>query len=299
VRPCKQEVHGKSLKVVLTDTHCHLDMEVFESDREAVIERAKQAGVQWIIVPSLNLSSSQKVINLVSGYSGLYAAVGVHPNEAYTWNVQSYGGFKNLLGADRVSGGKPSPKIVAIGEIGLDYYWDSSPYPIQKRILIEQLRMATEANLPVILHFREPKESVSEECASDLLNILEKWITDLKSDSHSLAKRPGVLHSFSGTIETATRAMELGFFIGVGGPITYSTATKRQEVIGQIPLERILIETDAPFQTPFPYRGKRNEPAYTRLIADKIGEIHCRSGEQIRKITTQNASRLFFQESRA
>jgi TatD DNase family protein len=286
--------------VTLTDTHCHLNLDKFDADREAVLERAARAGVERILLPGLDLPTSREVVKLAGRYPMLYAAVGVHPTEAATWTTETGAELGNLIKPStgtsytsetlETSG---SSKIVAIGEIGLDYYWDSAPHDLQRSVLRQQLSLAAEAGLPVILHMREARDAADGSCAGDLLQILEEWVAGLRSRNDRLAERPGVLHSFSGTLDTAQAAMRLGFCIGVTGPVTFENAAKRQEIISALPLDRILTETDAPFQAPVPYRGKRNEPAYVRLIADKIALLHACSLEKSAALTSGNARRLF------
>jgi TatD DNase family protein len=274
--------------VNLTDTHCHLDLDKFDSDREPVLERASQAGVVRILIPGLSLLSSQSVVRLVQTHPMLYAAIGVHPTEAATWATGTVGQLKELA-----SGSSGFKKVVAIGEIGLDYYWDSAPHDIQKTILRAQLDLAADLDLPVILHMREAKDAPTEVCAQDLLQILREWCSGLQTNRNPLAARPGVLHSFSGSLETAQAAMQLGFYIGVTGPATFENARTRQAIVAQLPLDHLLIETDAPFLAPHPNRGKRNEPAYVRLIADKIALLHSRTVEEVAILTSQNAGKLF------
>ena len=288
---------------MLSDTHCHLDLEQFDSDRDAVMERAALAGVDHILIPGLSLISSRSVLSLASSHPLLYAAVGVHPTEASSWvSTTAYELRELITVASGTSGASDtldmpqtssSSKIVAIGEIGLDYYWDTAPHELQKKILQEQLDLAAKVGLPVILHMREAKEIPGEACASDLLKILAQWVAVLKLENDLLAERPGVLHSFSSSLETARQAMDLGFYIGVTGPVTFTNAHLRQEIVAALPLNRLLIETDSPFQTPHPNRGKRNEPAYARLIADKIGLLHSRPAEAVAIATSENALRLF------
>lgn len=271
---------------VVTDTHCHLDFNKFDSDREAVLERAIQAGVERILIPGITLTSSQSVVKLAESYPILYAAVGVHPTNVDSFKIDALASLYKL--ASDTSG--PS-KVVAIGEIGLDYYWDKAPHDTQRRVLKEQLALATELNLPVIIHFREKGDAPDGPCVSDLIIILEEWVNNLRQAKNPLVGRSGVLHSFSGTLKTARVATDLGFYIGVTGPVTYRK--DRQELITSLPLERLLIETDAPFLAPHPQRGKRNEPAYVRLIADKIALLHSRATEVIASATSENALRLF------
>jgi TatD DNase family protein len=185
------------------------------------------------------------------------------------------------------------PKVKAIGEIGLDYYWDSTPHHYQQKVLKEQLALAAQLQLPVVIHFREKGDNSGGECASDLMKILEEWETGLKGEKSPLAERPGVLHSFSGTPEMAQAAMGLGFYMGVAGPVTFENCRRWQELAAALPLDRILIETDAPFQTPHPHRGKRNEPAYVRLIADKIALVQSTTIDLVAAATSDNARKLF------
>lgn len=267
---------------MLTDTHCHLDFPRFDPDRPAVLERAAQAGVERILIPGLDLNSSRSVLRLVESEPRFFAAVGVHPTESKTFQEDTIAHLRMLAA---------HPKVVALGEIGLDYYWDAAPHDWQQHVLQAQLNLAAELNLPVILHLREKGDAPDGPCAADLLRLLRDWVTDLRSQQHPLAERPGVLHSFSGSLQTAQEAISLGFFIGVSGPITYRQ--DRQNIIAALPLERLLLETDAPFLAPAPYRGKRNEPANVRLIADKIAILHQTSFETVATITSANARRLF------
>ena len=175
----------------------------------------------------------------------------------------------------------------------MDYYWNKSTHEDQITILKEQLNLAAELELPVVIHSREKDDAEQGACTEDLIKILEEWVSALKSGNEALAQRPGVLHSFSGSIETAKRAIELGFYIGVTGPITYKNAEQKRQVISNLPVERLLIETDAPYLTPEPYRGKRNEPAFVLHIADKIAEIKSHTPQEVVAATTENAARLF------
>jgi len=278
----------------LTDTHCHLDLDRFDSDREAVLERAAQAGVTHILIPGLNLDSSRAVISLAESHALLHSAVGVHPTEAMSWDQETR---NNLIA---IASGRPgASKVLAIGEIGLDYYWDSAPQDMQRNVLRQQLDLAAELGLPVILHMREAGDASQGTCALDLLQILEEWCAGLRSRKNPLADRPGVLHSFSGSLETAQAAMRLGFYIGVTGPVTFKNTARLQAIVAALPLERILIETDAPFQAPHPNRGKRNEPAFVRLTAVKIALLHNCSLEKVAAITSENAERLFAWEKAA
>jgi len=270
--------------MTLTDTHCHLDLEKFDADRTEVLRRAEQAGLTRILIPGLTLTSSQSALKLAESHPMLFAAIGVHPTETSDVEHSTLNDFRKLA---------QHPKVKAIGEIGLDYYWDSAPHDHQQKVLKEQLALAAELQLPVVIHFREKGLASSGDCASDLMKILQEWAKVLRCEKSPLAERPGVLHSFSGTLEMARAAISLGFYLGVTGPVTFENGQRRQELVAALPLDRILIETDAPFLAPHPHRGKRNEPAYVRLIADKIAFLLSYTTEQVAMATSENARRLF------
>ncbi len=270
----------------LTDTHCHLDFNKFDSDREAVIERAKAAGLVRLLVPGLDHRSSKEAIKLAESDESIYAAVGFHPTDLDKFSEQAFAEIQELA---------KHPKVVAVGEIGLDYYWvkEEDKRGIQREILKRQLAFAASANKPVIIHMREENDAWFGSASTDLLDILTEWHSSLKVKKHPLAERPGVLHSFNGTLETAQQALALNFYIGVTGPVTYKSAEQKRAIIYQLPITHLLIETDSPFLAPVPHRGKRNEPAFVREIADKIAEIQSRSLEEVAAVTTTNAARLF------
>jgi len=270
--------------MALTDTHCHLDLHQFDEDREAVIKRAEKAGLVRILIPALTVTSSLSAIKLVESYPMLYAAIGVQPNESLTWDNASISALKEL---------STHPKVVAIGEIGLDYYWEAAPHHHQQRVFREQLDLAAELELPVVIHLREKGDAAHGPCYEDAMNILEGWVAGLRPENEALKKYPGVLHSFSGSLETAQRAVILNFCIGITGPVTFKNAEYKQEMVAQLPLENLLIETDAPYLTPHPHRGKRNEPAFVAEIADKIAGLQSRNQEEVAIVTTRNATRLF------
>lgn len=271
----------------LTDTHCHLDYQKFDEDREAVIQRAVDAGLTRILIPALHWTSSLAAVKLAESHSMIYAAVGFHPTDLDTWKESSVENLRNLA--------QSAKKVVAIGEIGLDYYWvkDADQQARQREAFQAQLALAKEVGLPVVVHMREADDAWVGPASADLLDILSAWHADLVAAQHPLAERPGVLHSFNGTLETAQKAMSLNFYIGVTGPVTYKNADQKRQVIGQLPLERLLIETDAPFLAPVPQRGKRNEPAFVGYIADKIAEIQSKDPAEIAAVTARNAARLF------
>ena len=270
---------------MLTDTHCHLDSEAFDADREAVIERALHAGVTRMLIPGLHLESSARAVQLSETHPALFAAIGIHPSEAAHCDTESLNALRDLA---------HHPKVRAIGEIGLDYFWvhDSALQARQRQVLQLQLSLAAELHMPVVIHCREQGDAEDGPCARDLLSLLEHWLL-VEGGRVKTSPAPGVLHSFSGSLATALRAIELGFYIGVTGPVTYKNATSRRNTLGALPLDRLLIETDAPYQSPQPFRGKRNEPAYVTHIADKIADIQSRTPQEVAAVTGDNAVRLF------
>jgi len=280
---------------MLTDTHCHLDFGKFDDDREAVIRRAIDIGVKRILIPALDYESSLAAILLADAFADIFAAVGFHPTDLDKWNAESLENLRKLIAAPQLEGSLPRHKLVAIGEIGLDYYWvkESEKRDFQQAVLRQQLRLAQEVNRPVILHMREENDAWFGAASADLLEILSEWHAALLEGSHPLAEKPGVLHSYNGNLETARKALALNFYIGITGPVTYKKAEEKREIVRQLPLERLLIETDSPFLTPVPHRGRRNEPAFVVHIADKIAEIHRTTREQVARVTYQNANRLF------
>jgi len=257
--------------MLLTDTHCHLDFQDYDKDRTYVLSRAWDAGVERILVPGIDLKTSEAAVELADKHPQIFAAVGTHPNSANRWDARTLGFLDELT---------CNPSVVAIGEIGLDYYRDWTPQPLQKRVFREQLTMAAQLDLPVVIHTRNSTLE-DRSCITTTLDILEE------------IRVRGVLHSFSGNLEEAKRTLSLGFYIGITGPVTFKNAVDLREVVAAIPLERLLIETDGPFLTPFPNRGKRNEPAFVRYIAQKIGEIHNQPPDVVAKVTSENARRLF------
>ena len=277
---------------MLTDTHCHLNFNKFDEDREAVIARAIQAGVNRILIPALDLDSSHAALQLAKMHPHLYAAVGFHPTDLDKFSSQAFTEIKQLVNY---------PKVVAIGEIGIDYYWvkGREERSFQREVLRIQLAWATEVHKPVVIHMREEDDAWLGQASMDLLQILSEWHGELAADGHPLAVKPGVLHSFNGNLETARKAIALNFYIGVTGPVTYKNAEEKRNIIRQLPLPHLLIETDAPFLTPVPYRGKRNEPAFVSYIADKIAELHRTTRERVAEITATNAARLFGWEADA
>lgn len=254
---------------MLVDTHCHLDFDRFDEDREEVITRAANSGVERIIVPALELNNCPSVLKLADQYAAIFAAVGVHPNSSAAWQDSWLNSVREFAGHE---------KVVAIGEIGLDYYWDLSPKMVQQRALTGQLALAAELKLPVIIHNRSSN--------TDVINLLAQSPLNGRDN-------PGVLHSFSADWPTAKAALDMGFYLGFTGPVTFKKADDLRRIAQKVPLDRILIETDAPFLAPQPRRGKRNEPAYVTYIAERLAAIHEIDPKLFAQQTTQNAANLF------
>jgi TatD DNase family protein len=257
------------------DTHCHLNFNLFEPDLDQVLERAWEHGIQSILMPGIDVESSRQVVALAERHPNLFAAVGVHPNDARSWNEQTERELRELA---------QHPRVLAIGEIGLDYYRDRAPAGLQRQVLETQISLAAELGKPVVLHSRDS--------IHDLWPILSQWQMSLAQAKSALARRPGVFHSYDGDLDTASKIIAQGFFIGISGPVTFRNATLRQGLVAALPLENLLLETDAPFLTPHPLRGKRNEPSYIPLIAEKIAELHAQPLPVVAEITTRNANRL-------
>jgi TatD DNase family protein len=254
---------------MLIDSHCHLNFNAFDEDRAEVLARAKAAGIVAFINPSTNLDDSRQVIALAETIPNLYAAIGFHPNSAATLNDETLAQLRTLAA---------HPKVVAIGEIGLDYYWDKAPRPIQLQTLEQQLALAQELDKPVIIHQRES--------AADTLAVLRQW--------GAAQAHPGlVLHSFSGDKAMAEEAVALGFYIGISGPVTFKNARDLPEIVAALPPERLLVETDAPFLAPHPFRGKRNEPAHVRLVAERVAALQGFTPAEMSRRLSENSIALF------
>ncbi len=260
----------------LTDTHCHLDFASYDQDRAVVIERARAGGLKKILNPGIDIETSKAALKLAAAYPEVYVAVGVHPNSALSWSPGT------LLDLEELAS---KSKVVAIGEIGLDYYRLGAPIEVQRSVLRAQLELAGKLGYPVIIHCRE--------AFADLLAILIDWIGELSRSKTELATRPGVLHSYAGDRATAEWAVDNYFYLGINGPVTYRNADMVRQLVKTAPLENILLETDAPFLPPHPHRGERNEPAHVALIAGKIAELRTIEINQVMQCTADNASRLF------
>jgi len=268
---------------MLTDTHCHLNFNNFFSDQAGVIQRAKESGVVRILNPGINLDTSREAVQLSKEYSEVYAAVGVHPSEAISWRPGTNGKLRTL---------SKSTKVVAIGEIGIDYYHEKESKQLQFEIFEEQLELAAELDLPVIIHTRNSGYDDTS-AIQDTILILKRWIGCVPTKNINLKKVSGVLHSFSGDISEAELAVEMNFLIGITGPVTFKKAELLRSVVHNIDIEHILIETDAPFLAPSPFRGKRNEPAYVKYIAQKIAEIKELPYDFVVERTKMNSERIF------
>jgi TatD DNase family protein len=258
---------------MLIDTHVHLDFRQFDDDRDAVLARAWQAGVAAIVTIGIDLETSRAAVALAEAHERVFATVGFHPHDAKTADAAALAELRELA---------RHPQVVAVGEMGLDFYRDRSPRDVQRHVFGQQLHIAAELGKPVVIHDRQAH--------AETLEILRQWVTESQPEP---SEYRGVFHCFSGDLALAQAAIELGFFIGVDGPITYRNARKLPVIVKALPLDRLLVETDAPFLTPHPHRGQRNEPAYVRLVAQKVANLKNLPLEEIARTTTANAQILF------
>ncbi len=252
----------------LADTHCHLSLGAFQADVAAVVERARRAGVRRILVPGIDLETSRGALRLAETYPEILAAVGVHPHSASEYTS---------LVRDELESLCESPRVVAVGEIGLDFYRDRSPRKDQLEAFEDQLRLAAAVGLPVVIHQRQ--------AAQALLERLLPW-----ADGR---ERPGVLHAFSGEAEVAEPAVGAGFFLGLAGPLTFPKSGGLRSAAASLPADRIVVETDSPYLAPHPRRGERNEPAHVALVADALAEARTLEPELARRTLWENAEALF------
>ncbi len=245
------------------DSHCHLQDRRFKNEIEKVINRAKMSGIEKILVPGWDLRSSKEAVSIACEFDSVYATCGVHPHDAkfYDDNVE-----KEII---EQTG---NIKVVGIGEIGLDYYRDLSPREVQKEVFKKQLKIAEQKKMPVVIHTRDSLE--------DTIEVASNF------------NCKGIFHAFDNKKEVAMKIIEMGFYLGIGGVVTYN-GSKISLAIRDIPLEHILVETDAPYLTPHPYRGKRNEPAYTRYVVKKIAEIKSKPFSEVAEIAYKNTKKLF------
>jgi len=249
------------------DSHAHYYDEQYDSDRNEVLKKAYDSGVKYILSASSDVASAIENISLARQFDFVYAAVGIHPHNAIDIN-------NNIISA--MADFAAFPKVVAIGEIGLDYFYDNTPREAQKIAFAKQIYLAVNLKLPIIVHDRDAHE--------DTLSILK---------NENAKKAGGVLHCFSGSVEMAREVLNSNFYISVGGPVTFKNARKLIDVVKYVPDDRLIIETDCPYLTPEPFRGKRNDSSYISYTASKIAEIRGRAVEEIARITTANAKRLF------
>ena len=250
----------------MIDSHCHLDDRKYEGEVGRIVEEAVRAGVSTIVTIGTDLATSEKAVAYAHRFERVYATVGTHPHDAKTFNTQTIEQYREWA---------KDTRVVAIGEIGLDYYRDLSPRPVQKKVFEEQLRLAVEVKLPVVIHTRESFE--------DTLAIVGEFARDLVG---------GVFHCFPGPVDDAARGCDLGFVVSVGGVITYPNSGMAK-MAAEIPLDKVLLETDAPYLTPVPHRGKTNTPAMVTFVRDKLAEIRGMSPSEIEKITDRNSQKLF------
>lgn len=252
---------------MLFDTHVHLNAEQYKEDLEEVIRRSLDAGVVHQVVVGFDHPTITKAMELIEEYDFLYAAIGWHPVDAIDATEEDFQWIKELSN---------HPKVVAIGETGLDYYWDKSPKEVQKEVFRRQIRLAKEVGLPIVIHNRDATE--------DIVTILKQ---------ENAKEVGGIMHCFGGSVETAKECIDMNFYISLGGPVTFKNAKKPKEVATEIPLEHLLIETDCPYLTPHPHRGKRNEPSYVSLVAEEIARLKGISVEEVQQKTFENACKVF------
>jgi TatD DNase family protein len=256
---------------VLLDSHTHIDMREFDADREGVLQRAREAGVTAVIDIGIDIASSEAAIALAEKHSDVFATVGIHPHDASKVTDAAIARLEALA---------KHPKVVAVGETGLDFYRNRSSKESQVEAFKRQLELASKAGLPVVIHSRNANDEVFE--------ILREWVAGMKD-----GRRPvGVLHCFSGDADLGKKYIDMGFLIAFDGPVTYPKSSAAG-VAKEIPLDKMLIETDCPFLTPQAHRGKRNEPSYVSYVASKIAEVKGVTGESVAEVTSANAIRLF------
>jgi TatD DNase family protein len=251
---------------MLADSHAHLEMNDFDRDRNEVIRRAGEAGVDLIITVGTTLDDCRKAISIANTFKNVYAAIGIHPHEVKDIDETTYENIKMMAKMD---------KVVAFGEIGLDFFRNLSPRDVQIRRFEEQLELAGEIGLPIIIHDRDAHQ--------ETLKMLEGW----------KGRHRGVIHCFSGDYIIAEQCLDMGFSISITGAVTFGKSEKLQEVVRHVPVTHLLLETDAPYLTPHPHRGKRNEPAYVVHTARKVAEIKGISLEELTSMTYQNTKSLF------
>jgi TatD DNase family protein len=263
---------------VLIDSHCHLDLEQFVADRDEVLGRARAAGVRAIVNPGIDVEGCRTLLDLADATPELYAAVGVHPNSTAEFSHADVEALRALAA---------HAKVVAIGETGLDYYWQKVDVPTQQDAFEQQLGLAAELGLPVIIHCRDANDDVAA--------VLRNWVGGVAFKGSPLARRrfAGVLHAFPGDLALAEEAYTWGFVVGLGGPVTFRNARALHALVPQLRLDRTMIETDAPYLTPHPHRGERNEPAYVALVAEQVAHLCGRTVDEVARATTAVAAELY------
>ncbi len=269
--------------VELVDSHCHLDLQQFDADRAVVVANARAAGVKLIVNPGIDLDHCRCALTLADAIPELYVAVGIHPNSADQFDAATPDALRRLV---------EHPKVVAIGEIGLDFYWDTVAPAVQRQAFLRQLDLAAALGLPVIIHSRDANAAVAE--------VLRTWVASAAFKTSRLAQRPfaGVLHAFSGGLALAEEAYTWNFVLGLGGPATYRNARDLHALIPALRLDRLLLETDAPYLTPHPHRGQRNEPAYVGLVCAQVAQLCGVTPEVVAAETTATALRFYGLEDR-
>lgn len=249
------------------DTHVHLNADQYEEDLHEVIERAREAKVEKMIVVGFDRKTIERAMKLIEEYEFIYAVIGWHPVDAIDCTEDDLIWIENLA---------RHPKVVGIGETGLDYYWDKSPKDVQQQLFRKQIHLAQKLNLPIVIHNRD--------ATGDVVQILKE------ENAQTVG---GIMHCFGGSVETAQECIKMNFMISLGGPVTFKNARQPKNVAKEIPLEHLLIETDAPYLAPHPYRGKRNEPSLVPLVAEEIARLKEIPVEEVAKATTSNAKKLF------
>ncbi|CAM3546743.1 TatD family deoxyribonuclease [Brevibacillus invocatus] len=252
---------------MLFETHAHLNAKEFDEDRAEVIARARENGVDTIVNIGFNAETIPTCMELADNYDFIYAVVGWHPQDAKDMTDEHLEWIAEL---------SRHPKVVGLGEMGLDYYWDTSPREVQAEVFRKQIRLARKLDMPIIIHNRDAHQ--------DVISILKE---------EKAADVGGIMHCFSGSWETAKLALDMNFYISFGGPLTFKNAKQPKEVATKVPLDRLLIETDCPYLTPHPFRGKRNESGYVRYVCEEMANLHGLSYEEMAKITSENAKKLF------
>ena len=262
----------------LVDSHCHLDLEQFDNDRDDVMASARAVGVRAIVNPGIDLASCQRAIALALHYPEVYSAVGIHPNSSNSFDNSAIRALHDLA---------RQPKVVAIGEIGLDYYWDRVEHSQQQAAFERQLDLAAQLGLPVIIHCRDAN--------NDVMATLRAWVHGDAFRQSTLVDRPfaGVLHAFPGDLAMAEEAYDWNFVISLGGPVTFKNAHGLHLLAPMLRLDRLMLETDAPYLTPHPRRGQRNEPAHVALICQQLAHLYAISPDEVAQTTTAVAVQFF------